>query len=77
MSDTNRAIQSKTIIRYMKFQILEEDGLYYPCSENKGSDQLRNYHEAGLRLCFSIFKKFAHNEAYVLFFTDDVTGHVF
>ena len=30
----------------------EEEGLYYPCSENKGADQLRDYAEAGLRLCF-------------------------
>ena len=28
--------------------------LYYPCSENKGADQLRGYREADLRLCFCI-----------------------
>ena len=28
--------------------------LYYPCSENKGADQLRGYREADLRLCFRI-----------------------
>ena len=27
------------------------------CSENKGADQLRGYHEADLRLCFWICKK--------------------
>ena len=32
----------------------EEEGLYYPCGENKGADQLRGYREAGLRLCFRI-----------------------
>ena len=26
--------------------------MYYPCSENKGADQLRGYLEADLRLCF-------------------------
>ena len=26
----------------------------YPCSENKGVDQLRGYREANLRLCFRI-----------------------
>ena len=26
--------------------------MYYPCSENKGADQLRGYREADLRLCF-------------------------
>ena len=29
----------------------------YPCSENKGADQLRGYREADLRLCFCICKK--------------------
>ena len=36
----------------LKFWILEKEGLYYLCSENKGADQLRGYHEADLRLCF-------------------------
>ena len=31
-------------------------GLYYLCSENKGADQLRDYREADLRLCFRICK---------------------
>ena len=26
--------------------------MYYPCSENKGAEQLRGYREADLRLCF-------------------------
>ena len=30
--------------------------MYYPCSENKGADQLRGHHEADLRLCFRICK---------------------
>ena len=33
------------------------EGLYYPCSENKGADQLCGYCEADLRLCFRICKK--------------------
>ena len=28
--------------------------MYYPCSENKGADQLRNNCEADLRLCFPL-----------------------
>ena len=28
--------------------------MYYPCSENKGADQLLGYREADLRLCFRI-----------------------
>ena len=31
--------------------------MYYPCSENKGADQLRGYCEADLHLCFRICKK--------------------
>ena len=27
--------------------------MYYPCSENKGADQLQGNSEADLRLCFS------------------------
>ena len=34
-------------------------GLYYPCSENKGTDQLCNYCTADLRLCFRICKLLA------------------
>ena len=37
--------------------IKEVGGLYYPCSENKGTDQLRGNREADLRLCFRICKK--------------------
>ena len=33
------------------------EGLYYPCSKNKGADQLRGFREADLRLCFRISKK--------------------
>ena len=32
-------------------------GIYYPCSENKGADQLRGNREADLRLCFLIYEK--------------------
>ena len=40
------------------------EGLYYPYSQNKGTDQLRCYREADLRLCFRICKKpFSHDEA--------------
>ena len=43
--------------RGSKFCIYELEGLYYLCSENKGSDQLQGYREADLRLCFRICKK--------------------
>ena len=38
--------------RCLKFQVKEVEELYYPCSENKGADQLRGYRKADLRLCF-------------------------
>ena len=55
-SDTNRPVQSQKQARSLKFRIEEEEGLYYPCSENKGTDQLRGYREADLRLCFRLCK---------------------
>ena len=40
--------------------------MYYPCSENKGADQLRSYYAADLPLCFRICKsRFSHNEAHL------------
>ena len=38
-SDTNWPVQSQEQARSLKFRI-QEDGSYYPCSENKGADQL-------------------------------------
>ena len=55
-SDTNRAVQSLNMARGLKFLLQKVEGLYYPCSENKGADQLRGYREADLRLCFRIYK---------------------
>ena len=57
MSDTNRAVRPQKMARGLKFRNWKEEGLYYPCSENKGADQLRGYREAGLRLCLRICKK--------------------
>ena len=46
--------------------------MYYPCSENKGADQLRGYREADLRLCFRIgqipvFSRWGSNDLTVIF----------
>ena len=54
-SDTSRAVQPQ-MTRGLKFRIQEVEELYYPCSENKGADQLRSYGAADLRLCFCICK---------------------
>ena len=40
-SDTHPAAQLLHEERDLKFQIKEVEGLYYPCSENKGADQFR------------------------------------
>ena len=55
--DTNQAVESQKMIRGLKFRIKIEEGFYYPCSENKGADQLRSDCAADLRLCFRICKK--------------------
>ena len=47
-SDTNQAVQLQKMARGLKFLITKVEGLYYLCSENKGTDQL---------LCFLICKK--------------------
>ena len=43
--------------RCLKFKIQEVEELYYPCSKNKGADELLGYREADLCLCFRICKK--------------------
>ena len=45
-------------VKPQKIEISDKvvEGLYFPCSENKGVDQLRGYHEADRRLCFRICK---------------------
>ena len=55
VSDTNPAVQK--MARGLNFFIYEGEGLYYLCSESKGTDQLFSYLAADLHLCFSICKK--------------------
>ena len=56
-SDTNQAGQLLNMARGLKFRIKNVEGLYYPCIENKGADQLRGNCEADLLLCFCMCKK--------------------
>ena len=49
-SNTNRPVLSQKQARSLKCRILEGEGLYYTCSENKGADQLRSYRSAPLFL---------------------------
>ena len=55
-SDTNWTVQPQKMARCLKFRIYEVNGLYYPCSKNKGADQLQGCRAADLRLCFRICK---------------------
>ena len=54
--DINGPVKSQKKGRSLKFWIQVEEGLYYLSIENKGTDQLRSYFEADLRLCFRIGK---------------------
>ena len=55
-SDTNQPVQLENMARGLKFRFKEKDELYYPSSENKGTDQLHSYREANLCLYFRICK---------------------
>ena len=58
-SNINWPVQSQTQGGSLKFSDLRRREIVhsvYPCSENKGADQLCSYCEAALRLCFHIGK---------------------
>ena len=55
--DVSDQARHNKIARGFKFRISEVYGLYYPCSENKGADQLHSYYAADLHLCFCTCKK--------------------
>ena len=55
--DTNRTVlQPQKMTRDLKFRIWKAEGLYHPSGESKGTDQLRGYRAADLRLCICICK---------------------
>ena len=60
-------VQPQKMARGLKFRIKEEEGLYYPSSENKGADQLRRYCANDLRLCFRICIKRWESSSYCMF----------
>ena len=49
-SDKHRSVQVQRMARSEKFWVQE---LYYPCSENKGTDQFCSYYTADLGLLIS------------------------
>ena len=72
-SDTNQPVESQKQARSLKFWIYVEEGLYFLCSENKGTYQLRGYREADLRLCFlpSILLVFSCSGSFNSFLMDN------
>ena len=58
-SDTNVAVQPQKTASGLKFRIEKVEGMFFLCSENKGTD---------LRLCFHICKKnrFSHDAANII-----------
>ena len=66
-SDTNQPVHSQKEARGLKFRSNEDEELVYPCSENKGTDQLCSYCTADLRFCFRIGKiPFSYKTAHLL-----------
>ena len=57
-SDTARSVLSQKNARSLKLWIW-----HYPCSENKGADQLCNYYTDDLRLCFRICRLMVFSDA--------------
>ena len=55
-TQSDRTATEDGLSRGLKFQIKEVEGLYYPCSTNKGADQLHSYLEADMRLSFRTCK---------------------
>ena len=76
-SDTNQAVQLQKMARGSKFRIKKVEGLYYLCSENKGSDQLRSYREAHLRLLFAYVKRWFSRDKAHLCFTANIRNTMF
>ena len=62
-SDTNRVVQAQKMVRGLKFCIQVEEELYYPCSKNKGTDQLHGYPEADLAFVFAYADSWFSHEA--------------
>ena len=59
----NWAVGPQKMARGLKFRIYEEEGLYYLCSENKGTDKLQ-------LICIFVFAKaksqFSHDAAHII-----------
>ena len=61
----------------LKFQIKEVEGLFYPCSENKGADQLA---VTAKMICVFVFAYskiwYSHNEAHICYSNINITKYI-
>ena len=76
-SDTNRAVQCKKMDKALKFRIKTVEGFYYmyPCSENKGPDQLRGSAKLICAFVFAYAKCwFSHDVAHIMICTRSHTA---
>ena len=55
--DTIWTVQPQKMATGLTFKIYQVEGLYYLCSENKGTDQLQGYHTADQHLCLRMYEK--------------------
>ena len=60
---SDQAVQPK------KMDVGLKEGLYYPCSENKGADQLCGHRTVDLRLCFRICSRAGFLMTWLIFNT--------
>ena len=64
--DTNQAVLPQMMVRGLKCRILEVEGLYYLCKENKGADQLRSYAQLICAFVYAYAKNmFSHDAAHL------------
>ena len=62
-SDTNQAVQLQKMARSLNFQIEKVEGLYYPCSENKGAFAVTAKLKCGFVFAFAKIR-FSHVAAH-------------
>ena len=67
ITDYTQPVQLQKVARSIKFWMKKEEGLYYPCSENKGMDQLRGYAKLVCTFVFAYTKYwFSHDTAHIM-----------
>ena len=67
LTQTRLYSHRKMAVGALDFIFKDKEGLYYLCSKNKGTGQLRGYGAANLCLCFRMCKnnRFSHDGAHI------------